>query len=104
MGGCPGLSARARVSRLPLFSIGAAAFLAVVLLPVRADAALAYRRQITLLGAQVGATGAPHLNFPVLVSITDPTLRLAATRSRPRHSAWCDVSYRATLASVRVGR
>ena len=70
------------------------AFLALGLLSVPADAALAYRRQLSILGARVGATGAPHLNFPVLVSITDPTLRLAANGGHIYSPLAYDIAFR----------
>ena len=55
---------------------------------------LAYRRQITILGAQVGATGAPHLNFPVLVSITDPTLKLVVNGGHIATASAYDIAFR----------
>ena len=74
--------------------LGFAALLALGLLPLPADAALAYRRQITILGAQVGATGAPHLDFPVLVSITDPTLKLVVNGGHIATASAYDIAFR----------
>jgi hypothetical protein len=59
-----------------------------------AHAALAYRRQITILGAQVGAVGTPHNDFPVLINITDPTLKLTVNGGHIGHAAAYDIAFR----------
>ncbi|MEZ4648027.1 MAG: DUF2341 domain-containing protein [Candidatus Eisenbacteria bacterium] len=42
------------------------------------DSSWANRKPITIQGSEVGVTGAPHANFPVLVSITDSDLQSMA--------------------------
>jgi hypothetical protein len=82
------MKARARVLD-PLLPIA----LLLALAP-SADAALAYRRQITILGAQVGLVGTPHNDFPVLISITDPTLKLTVNGGHIAHASAYDIAFR----------
>jgi hypothetical protein len=56
-----------------------------------------YRRPITILDAMTPALGCSDnlTNFPVLVSITDATLKSAANGGRVRHSSGYDIVFRA---------
>ncbi|MCA9759521.1 MAG: DUF2341 domain-containing protein, partial [Candidatus Eisenbacteria bacterium] len=42
------------------------------------DSDWTYRKPIAIQGSEVGATGAPHANFPVLISLTDSDLQADA--------------------------
>ena len=86
---------RTRLDRFqPLALLGLA--LAGLLTPAPADAAFAYRKQFTVAAAQV--VGGPLANFPALVSLTDPNLRLVASGGRVATAA--DFQFRAEDAAT----
>ena len=63
--------------RLTVWPLQGFALLIAVGLTSPAEAAFTSRRLLTVQAAQV--VGGPHANFPVLVRLTDPTLKMAPT-------------------------
>jgi hypothetical protein len=67
--------------------------LLVLALATNANAGFAFRKPITINGAQV--LGGPHLDFPVLVSVVDPNLRTTANGGGVTSSSGYDIAFRA---------
>ena len=55
-----------------------------------AEAAFGFRKPLTIQGARV--SGAPHANFPVLISIVDPNLRVRPA-GRVSSPTGCDIAF-----------
>jgi hypothetical protein len=81
---------RARAHALALVSL---AGLATLGLAASADAGFAYRKQITIDGAQV--VGGPHVDFPVLFAVEDPDLATVANGGGVQSDSGYDIEFRA---------
>ena len=83
-----------RRQRRPTWALTAPLVIAALLgggLP--ATAGFANRKLVTIDGSRV--VGGPHANFPVVVAVTDPELRLAPAGG-VRSALGCDIAFRAS--------
>src|SRR5262245_33032631 len=80
--------------------IGLAAVLVSLGFTATADAAFAYRKPLTIQGARV--SGAPHTNFPVLVSVVDPNLRTVANGGHVTSSTGADIAFMLQTGGVQL--
>ena len=69
------------------------AFFVLLLVVPAVEAGFAFRKQITIDGAQV--VGGPHVDFPVLFAVEDPDLRSVANGGNVQSASGFDIEFRA---------